>query len=127
MNILQEETSTFGVLTKRLDIMDKGGLKHSRESVTTQVTLTVSFNNYVTQISSSLVQTSSFRFNPVYLYSVQFIFIKSSSFRYSPVHLNQVQFIQIQSSSFRFNPVHSDTVQFILIIVQFIQIQSSSS
>ena len=127
MNILQEETSTFGVLTKRLDIMDKGGLKHSRESVTTQVTLTVSFNNYVTQISSSLVQTSSFRFNPVYLYSVQFILIKSSSFRYSPVHLNQVQFIQIQSSSFRFNPVHSDTVQFILIIVQFIQIQPSSS
>jgi DNA damage-binding protein 1 len=32
----QEETSTFGVLTKRLDIMDRGGLKHSRDSVTTQ-------------------------------------------------------------------------------------------
>ncbi|XP_023326230.1 DNA damage-binding protein 1 [Eurytemora carolleeae] len=36
----QEETSTFGVLTKRLDIMDKGGLKHSRESVTTQAVST---------------------------------------------------------------------------------------
>ena len=85
MNTFQEETSTFGVLTKRLDIMDKGGLKHSRESVTTQVTSIVSSNNYVTQILYSLVRTSSFRFNSVYLEIVQFNLMKPSSFRDSPV------------------------------------------
>ena len=34
---MQEETETFGVLTKRVDVMDQGVLKHVRDSVTTQV------------------------------------------------------------------------------------------
>lgn len=43
----QEATETFGVLTKRVDIMDRGGLKPSRDSVSTQA------------ISSSIASTQT--------------------------------------------------------------------
>jgi hypothetical protein len=33
----QEETNSFGVLSKRLEIMDKGGFRPARDSVSTQV------------------------------------------------------------------------------------------
>jgi len=48
----QEETSTFGVITRRIDVMDKGGVKPVRDSVSTQA-ISTSQASTVTGIARS--------------------------------------------------------------------------